>query len=275
MRSLVLFVFIYELRKAVMKIQLQTLFRKFLRGNIVASRWFDNVFMPEYFIIQGNQAFQDNVAAPYIMQKDIVIYDMGGGSRPYVSPEMKIKNNQTIIGLDIDKDELESAPQGSYDKIITADLTQYVGAGDADLIICQAALEHVPDNEGSFCAIASTLKSGGVACIFTPSRNAIFARLNMMLPQSIKQKILFAVFPHKAKGHDGFKAYYDQCTPREFRELAEENKMDVIQLEPYFKSSYFEICFPLYIIWRLWIIGFKIIAGENAAETFSIVLKKR
>lgn len=258
-----------------MQKQPQSLLRRFLNANIAASRWFDRKFLPDYFAIHGNRAFKDDVAAPYVAQQNITIYDMGGGSRPYISPADKQKNNHTIIGLDIDKDELEAAPNGSYDKILATDLTQYIGHGDADLIICQAALEHVPDNTGSFRALATTLKPDGVACIFTPSRNAIFARLNMILPQQLKQKILFTLFPHKAEGHDGFKAYYNQCTPKQFRALAKENGLDVIELRPFFKSSYFEIFYPLYILWRLWILGFKAIAGENAAETFTVVLKKR
>jgi trans-aconitate methyltransferase len=205
----------------------KSLLRQFLDANIWLSRKFDTC-LPEKYNAQGNGIFRTEVAKPYIAQRDIIIYDLGGGSRPYITPKHKAEFNQTIFGLDIDGDELADAPQGSYDDAITADLTTYNGQGDGDLVICQAALEHVNDNDGSFRAMASVLKSGGVATIFTPSRNAVFARLNMILPQKLKQKILFTLFPHKAEGHDGFKAYYDQCTPKKFRKLAD--KMDSMLL---------------------------------------------
>lgn len=254
--------------------QHQSLFRKFLNWNIIASRAFDRL-LPEKYNLQGNSVFKTDVAYPYIQNKNITIYDVGGGSRPYISPLHKNEFEQKIIGIDIDEDELKSAPTGSYDDTVTADLCTYTGQGDGDLIICQATLEHTYDNSGTFKAFTSILKSGGYATIFTPSRNAIFARLNMVLPQKLKQKILFALFPHKAEGHDGFKAYYNQCTPRNFKQLANENDMDVIELRTYFKSTYFEIFFPAYIIWRLWILGFHLICGDQAAETFTLVLKKR
>ena len=111
--------------------------------------------------------------------------------------------------------------------------------------------------------------------MFMPSRHALFARLNLILPEIIKKKLLFVLFPHKAQGHDGFKAYYNQCTPKEFRKLASRNDFEVIEVRPYYISSYFQVFAPLYVLWRLWIMAFKKLAGENAAETFSMVLKKK
>jgi 2-polyprenyl-6-hydroxyphenyl methylase/3-demethylubiquinone-9 3-methyltransferase len=264
----------YEIRKSMAEKQGQSVFRKFLRWNRRASCWFDRVMMPTYFQVHGQTAFQNEVAAPYVIKKDLVIYDVGGGSRPYITLNHKNKYDQTLVGLDIDAAELDAAPQGLYDEKIAVDLTQYQGKANADVIICQAALEHVHDNAKSFAAMTSILKPGGYLCIFTPSRHAIFARLNMMLPQELKKKILFKLFPHKAKGHDGFKAYYDQCTPDDFQKLAAQNGFEVVEIRAFYKSTYFEICFPIYVIWRLWQLLFKAIAGDNAAETFTMVLKK-
>ena len=42
----------------------------------------------------------------------------------------------------------------------------------------------------------------------------------------------------------------------------------------YFQSDYFRFLFPLHAMWRLWTVLFRAIAGPQAAETFSLVLRK-
>jgi SAM-dependent methyltransferase len=61
--------------------------------------------------------------------------------------------------------------------------------------VCQALLEHVSDVNGAFESIASILRPGGQAVIFVRSRNAVFARINLVLPEKFKRWILFQVFP--------------------------------------------------------------------------------
>jgi len=178
-----------------------------------------------------------------------------------------------VVGLDIDKAELDSAAAGAYDSVICADITGFKGCQDADLIICQALLEHVENIKSAFAAITSILKPGGQALIFVPSRNAVFARLNLLLPQSVKQKILYTIFPEKRK-NQGFPAYYNCCTPAGFKKLAAANSLAVIEERYYYTSSYFSFFFPLYAIWRLWLLLFHAVAREHAAETFCLVLQK-
>jgi 2-polyprenyl-6-hydroxyphenyl methylase/3-demethylubiquinone-9 3-methyltransferase len=254
--------------------QKKTLLRTFIDSQIWLSKKLDTL-LPEVYRTDGNSDFINNVAPKYVQHPTLKIYDLGGGSQPFVSLEQKEKYGHTIVGLDIDADELDAAPDGIYDEKIVADLSQYKGTGDADLVICQAALEHVHDNVGAFRAIASVLKPGGKAVLFAPSRNAVFARLNLILPEAWKRKFLFKLFPHKAEGHDGFPAFYDHCTPSEFRKLASRNGLNVEVMRPYYISSYFQIFFPVYALWRLWVIVFKTVAGEAAAETMVFVLKKK
>ncbi len=84
-------------------------------------------------------------------------------------------------------------------------------------MICQALLEHVPSTERAFRAIGSLLKPGGLALIFAPSRNAVFARLNLLLPQRLKRAILFAVFP-ESRYRDGYSSDTEPSMDRSFRE---------------------------------------------------------
>ena len=201
------------------------------------------------------------------------MYDIGGGKNPYINQETKHKLKLKIIGLDIDQDELNRAPVDAYDKTICADVTEFRGKSDADLIICQALLEHVKNVDHAFAAIASILKPGGLALIFVPSRNALYARINLLLPQSLKKKILHTIYP-KTRESQGFPSYYDQCTPHDFRRLAKKHNLSVEKESFHYISSYFSFFFPLYLLWRLWILGFHAVAGEQAAETFCMALKK-
>ena len=43
---------------------------------------------------------------------------------------------------------------------------------------------------------------------------------------------------------------------------------------PYFRSSYFTFFFPLHVAWRVWLLVFRFFAREQAAETFSLALRK-
>jgi SAM-dependent methyltransferase len=158
--------------------------------------------------------------------------------------------------------------------VIAADLCQYRGDGTADLVICMATLEHVPDAAGAIRAIASCLRPGGRACLFMPSRNAVFARLNLILPQRLKERLLFNLIPEKAAGHDGFPAFYNACTPRQMIDLARSAGLEPETRELYWISSYFMILTPVFVIWRVWQGLFWLIARDQAAETFALVLRK-
>lgn len=249
-----------------------SLLRTLLQNQIWLSRKIDSLLDPSYRR-DGNRDFQEQVVPPFI-RPAMVVYDIGGGSRPYLSATAKQEKSLTVVGTDISKAELEAAPPGAYDRTVCADITQYTGAGDADLVICQAVMEHVRDADGAFRGIATTLKPGGHALIFVPSRNAAFARLNLLLPESWKRRILFTLFPHKAEGHDGFPAFYDQATPARYRALAKKHGLEVVKIHPYYVSSYFSICAPVYALWRLWIVAFRALCAEEAAETFSVILRK-
>lgn len=246
--------------------------RSIIRSQIKLSKAFD-ALLPNKYITDGNQDFIKNFVPKYL-QKHIVIYDIGGGKNPYIGLEQKRVLDAKIVGLDISQKELDEAPQGLYDETVCADITEYQGKQDADLVICQALLEHVKDTTNAFQSIASTLKPGGLALIFVPSRNAVFARLNLMLPQELKQKILYTVYPHTRRDQ-GFRSYYNKCTPSDFRKLAEEHNLSVIEERHYYISTYFSFFFPLYFVWRLWILGFHFIRKEQAAETYSMALMKK
>ncbi|OZA19912.1 MAG: hypothetical protein B7Y02_00330 [Rhodobacterales bacterium 17-64-5] len=187
---------------------------------------------------------------------------------------MKRRWGLRTIGIYIDADELAAALEGTYDEVIVADLCRYEGVGDADIVICQATLEHVPDTRAAIFAIASILKPDSLAYMFAPSRNAVFARLNLILPQRLKEKILYAVLP-EVKDHQGFPARYDQCVPGQIEQIFNAAGLTVVQRELFWMSTYFMVFTPLFVVWRLWQGIFYLATGDNAAETFIYVVRRK
>lgn len=248
-------------------------FQSFANANKVASLWIDRLFLPDRLRLDGNKTFHLEVVPPHLAH-GLRVYDLGGGSNPYLSPEQKAKFGLHVTGLDISAEELAASPEGAYDRKIVADLCTFEGAGDGDLIICQATLEHVPDTSGAIRAIAETLTPGGRALLFLPSRNAVFARLNLVLPEGLKRCLLFSLYPHKAEGHDGFKAFYDRATPAQIAALAQQNGLEVEERRLFWISSYFMIFTPAFLLWRLYQGLAYLIVQDQAAETFQFTLRK-
>lgn len=248
------------------------LFQRFISLNRKASQWFDRIFLPETYRIDGNRDYVDNLVRRYVRQFDR-IYDVGGGKNPFFLAEEKNRLSLQVTGIDISGQELARAPAGSYDETLASDIAQVVSRCDGDVIICQAVLEHVIDTEKAFTAIASLLKVGGLALIFVPSRNAVFARINLLLPQKIKESLLYGIYP-QTRHSQGFPSFYHRCTPRDFEQMAQENGMALDCVRYYYKSSYFEFFFPAYILWRLYQRIAVFLIGTQAAETFAVVLVK-
>ena len=249
------------------------LFRKFVDFNRRLSKYFDSHFVAAAYCVDGNRDYKDNLVRHYV-SVGCTIYDVGGGKGPFFSLEEKENLKLNVIGIDISNAELSRAPEGAYDCIFASDIAEVEGGGDGDVVICQAVLEHVQDTEGAIRAISSLLKEGGLALIFVPCRNALFARLNMLLPQKIKELILYSIYPSTREAQ-GFPSYYLRCTPRDFAGMANNNGMDVEVEKFYFKSSYFEFLFPVYVLWRIYQWVAVRLVRYQAAETFSMVLVKR
>ncbi len=246
--------------------------RNFIELNRSLCRKFDSWIIPKKFRVDGNRDFIDSFAKKFL-KRGLEVYDVGGGKNPYINKETKDHLSLRVVGLDIDAAELSQAEDGLYDETVCADITCFLGRRSADLIICQALLEHVRDVDGAFSSIVSILKPGGKAIIFVPSRNAVFARLNLILPEKIKRWILFNIFP-QARSSQGFPSYYDRCTPSDFRALAGRYGLRSVDSRCYYQSAYFSFFFPMHLTWRLWVLLFWMVRGEQAAETFSMAFVK-
>ena len=202
--------------------------------------------------------------APAYLRPGITIYDIGGGRHPFPDAATKRRLNITLFGIDIDQRELDLAPADSYDHTICADICSYQGNADADLLICQAVLEHVRDVEAALRRLHSILRPGGMALLFNPSGNAPFARLNRILPDRLRRALLVAMQPD-AERRGGFPAFYDRCTPNDFRRMATACGFVVEDERFYFTSSYFMSFVPTYLLWRAWVLLAVLLRGHQAA----------
>lgn len=247
--------------------------RRFVQSQARLSRHFDQC-LPALYSVDGNYEFRTGYALALLRTRNNpVIYDVGGGKNPYLTADVKQQLNATVVGLDISQQELDLAPANTYDRVVCADLMLYTGKHDADFVICQTLLEHVRDVPQAFRALAGMLKPGGMLLVFVPSRNAVFARLNLLLPESLKRRILFSIFP-QTRRDQGFTSYYDHCTPADFHQMARDNGLAVADCRLYYCSMYFSFFTPLHILWRIWIVLFKALDKSAAAETFAMALTR-
>lgn len=245
----------------------------FVGYNQRLSNWFDRLFVPQRFSVDGLKDYRDNLA-PKMLKSRQRVYDVGGGKTPFVSVKTKQRLQLIITGLDIDASELTKAPRGIYDHIIVGDVAAFDPQKPAaDLVICQAVLEHVRNVDEAIKNISAVLKSGGQAALFIPSRNGLFARLNMILPERLKRFVLFKIFP-ETKHAQGFPAYYNRCTPKAIKHLCEEAGLSISHEEAYFYVSYFSFFFPLHLCWRLYQLLAYPIARNQCCEAFTIIAYK-
>jgi hypothetical protein len=83
---------------------------------------------------------------------------------------------------------------------------------------------------------------------------------------------LFTLFP-ESRRHQGFRSYYNRCTPRDFRRIAGECGLSIMEERLYYESAYFTFFVPIHILWRIWVLVFYALTRDQAAETFSMAIR--
>jgi SAM-dependent methyltransferase len=247
----------------------------FLRSLIDSQRRLSarfDMLLPADLRVDGYADFKTQFVVPYI-RAGCKIYDIGGGKWPFFSRTEKALLGLRVTGVDISTEELGQAPSGSYDSAVVGDIANHEGEQDGDIAVCRTLLEHVRDTDAAIRGIASLLRRNGIALIFVPSRRALFARLNLVLPESWKRRLLSGIFV-EAPQIQGFRSYYDRCTPEEIQHLCERHGLEVVDAKYYFYSPYFSFFVPLYVLWRGWIVCTRRLWGNHAAETFAYALRR-
>lgn len=252
-------------------------FKRFINSQIFLSKKFDEIFLPAFMSVVGwREFYMQHVPAQVEMAQKI--YDIGSGKRPSVylaNLSQEKRHGKDIIGVDISEEELNLAPEGFYTNRITADICNFHGKEDGDLAICGCLLEHVADMKAALRGVYSCLAPGGRLLIFVPSRNALFARLNMVLPENFKNWMLKRLYPQHESDFIGFKAHYDCCTPEKISKILSGMDMEIEVLDHYYFSNYFMFFSPVHVIWRLYQLIIIQLGWKNGAENFIVVARKK
>lgn len=253
--------------------KIMSLFRKIFLFQQKLSFAFDRI-LPHMFYHYGSGSFRRLV--PEYLQEGQKIYDMGSGKVPSIMSEYfePLRGRLHVTAVDIDPGEIMRAPEGFYSDHIICDITKTPGSGDGDLILSRAMLEHVVDSRAALENMATYIKPGGRIIFFAPCRNSAFARLNMILPEELKKKLLGFLYGEKAETI-GFRAYYDRCTPREMERSAHEIGLEVEKKMIFYNSNYFTFFLPVHVLWRLYQLLVIVPFGlEQLCEGFVYVLRK-
>jgi SAM-dependent methyltransferase len=247
--------------------------RTLIDWNVRAARALDRIVLPDCWRTSAVGEFEHRIV-PELLRPGMHVWDVGCGSRPVVQHATKVELRLTVTGLDVDPSELAMMAPGLCDQTVVADLCTFRGDSSADLVICRTVLEHVPDADLAFAGLMSIVRPGGTIAICVPCRNAPFARLNMLLPESAKKRLLYFIWPQKDDGHSGFPARYDRCTPNDFALMSKVHGLRLRELHTYWWSTYFTFLLPLWAVWRTWQVVARLAVGSQAAEGFVLIAER-
>jgi SAM-dependent methyltransferase len=140
----------------------------------------------------------------------ISILDVGGGQSPSLAPEARPPGCH-YVGLDSSVYELDSAPTGSYDEVIVADVCRRVPAleGSFDLAVSWQVLEHVKPLRAALDNIHAYLRPGGQLVALLSSSTSAFAVLNRVVPQRVGTALVARVMDRPPE--TVHPAHYDNC----------------------------------------------------------------
>jgi SAM-dependent methyltransferase len=175
------------------------------------------------------------------------VVDAGAGAAWCFPIEYKSYFDLTLIGIDIDADEMVLNP--ALDERIVGNVCASLNIenGTADLITAYSGVEHFPDNAAFLRNCHKALRPGGRWIGQFPSRYASFAILNRLIPEAPKKRLLGLLRPDAAD-HMGFKAFYDRTHYSAFRKMAEEAGFVVEYWHPGYFHFYFAFFTPLYLL---------------------------
>jgi ubiquinone/menaquinone biosynthesis C-methylase UbiE len=203
----------------------------------------------------------------------MVVVDVGGGKSLDYRTHVE-RGRARIIAVDVSAEELRA--NEDVDETRVADATKHLPFDDAevDLITSSSVLEHLPDIGAFLDEAARVLRDDGKMIHLFPSRYASFAVLNRVLPEAVKKKLLYGLYPN-TKGICGFPAHYDRCyhsaIVRECRVRGFE--VEVLELTYYGSSDYYRVFFPVFVASWLWELLASATSSRNLAA--AILLKAR
>lgn len=208
-----------------------------------------------------------------LLRPGITVVDLGSGRNPAIPLEDKKRLGLHVIGVDISAEALQAAPEGGYDEIVCADAERFTRREVADLVISRALAEHLEEPEKMFQRTWELLKEGGETLHFIPNRHAFFAHLNRVAPEGLKRKLLHTLYP-LSRGHMGFPAFYNSCTPATIRSILEGIGFQEVAVDAYYCSNYFVALLPAHVAMVGWQLAAMNLGASELCENFIVYGRK-
>jgi SAM-dependent methyltransferase len=134
--------------------------------------------------------------------------DLGSGANVYI--KLFRRHFRFAYGIDADPAYLTS---GSHPDILGDILRLPLKDGSADLLTSFMVVEHIRDPAGFGAELDRVLTAGGAFVFVTVNRRYWGSRLNTLLPESLKKRLLALCFRREEK--DIFPAFYRLNTPED------------------------------------------------------------
>jgi SAM-dependent methyltransferase len=164
--------------------------------------------LPERYEWEWGREFWDRINAA--LRPGVAVLDVGAGRRPTIAIADR-PDGIEYVGLDVSREELETAPVGSYDEIIAADAHEFVPelAGRFDLIVMWQVLEHFEDVTRAADVLGAYLRPQGQLVAHLSGKHAVYALANRMVPDRLGNRIAAVLM--RREPETVFPAHYDRC----------------------------------------------------------------
>lgn len=169
------------------------------------------------------------------------ILDVGGGRQPTIGPDDR-PSGCHYVGLDLSREELETAGRGTYDEMVEADVTERIPrfVDSFDLVLSWQVLEHVKPLDVAIENLRLYLRPGGRLIAQMSGTFSAFGLINQALPGRAGMWVL-RHFVGKSPS-EVFPAFYHRCWYSALDRILEPwSRREIVPLHvgavPYWKFS--------------------------------------
>ncbi len=218
----------------------------------------------------------EKIVAQYMnLKADQLVVDVGGGKScpfaKYRNPAQKV----SIIAVDISEEELKQNTDVDEKRIANIVQGLPFGPEEVDIIASRSVLEHLESLDEFLASCKRTLKKGGYMIHLFPSKFALFALINQMLPHALSRKVLYFIRP-ECKDIGGFPAFYDNCYYSGISKLLKKHNFEIISVHPsYYQSGYFNFFAPLFLVSVLYEALVQAVGAKNLSSYLLLVARKK
>lgn len=173
--------------------------------------------MPERYggPIHGTWRRRFDVGVRGIVRPGMTVLDAGSGRSPAMALDAR-PDGLTYVGLDLDRAELERAPEGAYDETWERDLAVWEPEleGRFDVVLSLFVLEHVAHVDRALENLRRYLRPGGVLVAQLAGARSIHGMVNRVLPHRLARWVAVRATRKTTyrSAEKVFPAHYHLCT---------------------------------------------------------------